>query len=258
MLVRAIMVIACDAANARRSPSRPSVPIHVTELSAMTKLLQVRVTENFGVPHDADSRQLAHPVLVKFRPLQNDFASRHIGLRQKDGRSEVSLVEDTENGRANYGLNVYHHSMGSSVAGVFDQRSNNPLHVRTIGLVSVVNEPKAGRVDIRSIANSHGLIGSDPLLAGKECSATSCKKRAKQKPKHWIAKSILLRGGAAAMLLGLWLGYRQSRWGLLFGAVLFISGWINLLSWSLPRFLRMPPMSSRRIGTLAALTECRL
>jgi hypothetical protein len=249
------MVIACDAANAQRLPSRPSIPIHVAEVSAVTKLLQVRVTEDVGVPHDADTGQLTHPVLVKFRSLQNNFTSRHIGLWQKDGRSELSLVEDTEISWANYGRNVYHHSMGASVAGVFNQRSNNPLHIRTIRLVAVVNEPKAGGVDIRSIANSHGLIGGDPLLASEECSATSCKKRAKQKPKHWIAESIFLRGGAAAMFLGLWLGYRQSGWGLLFGAVLFISGWIILLSWLLPRFLRMPPISSRRIGTLAARTE---
>src|SRR5215510_2178572 len=202
------MVIAGDAADAQWLPSRPSIPIHVAELSAVTKLLQMRVTENVGVPHDADSCQLAHPVLIKFRSLQNNFTSRHIGLWQKDGRSELSLVEDTEISRANYGRNVHHHSMGSSVASVFDQRSNNPLHVRTIRLVSVVNEPKAGGVDIRSIANSHGLIGSDPLLAGEECSATSCKKRTKQKPKHWIAESTFFRGGAAAMFHGHVLWFR--------------------------------------------------
>jgi hypothetical protein len=55
MLVRAIMGIASDAANVQRSPSRPSIPIHVAELSAVTKLLQMRVTENVSVPHDADT-----------------------------------------------------------------------------------------------------------------------------------------------------------------------------------------------------------
>jgi hypothetical protein len=259
MLVRAIMVIACDAANAQRLPSRPSIPIHVAELSAVTKLLQVRVTENVSVPHDADTGQLAHPVVFNFRSLHSDFACRHIGLWRKDGRSELPLVEDTEIDRANYGSNVYHHSMGASVARVFNQRSNNPLNVRTVRLVSVVNEPKTGGVDIGSIANSHGLICSDPLLAGKECSAASCKKRAEQKPEHWIAESPFLRGGAAAMFLGLWLGYRQNGWRLLFGVVLVISGWIIFVFHGL-----LPSISEDASDFFAphryarCLTECRL
>ncbi len=223
MLVRAIMVVTCDPANAQRSPSGPSIPIDVFELSAVTKLLQVRVTENVSVPEDANTGQLAH-VLSKFRSLNSNFTRGHIGFWQKHGRSELSLVEGAEINRANYGRNFYHHSMGTGVARVFNQRSNNPLHVFAIRLVSVVNEPKVGGVDIGSIANSHGLIGSDPLSAGEECSAASCKKRAKQKPKHWIAESTFFLGGAAAMLLRLWLSYRQSRWPLLFGFVLVVRG----------------------------------
>jgi hypothetical protein len=49
------MIIAGDAANTKWLPGRPSIPIHVAELSAVTKLLQVRVTEDVGVPHDADT-----------------------------------------------------------------------------------------------------------------------------------------------------------------------------------------------------------
>ena len=79
------------------------------------------------------------------------------------------------------------------------------MQVCTIRLVSVVNEPKVGGVDIGSIGNSHRLIGSYPLLTGKECSAASCKKRAKQKPKHRVAESTFFVGGAAVMFLGLWL-----------------------------------------------------
>ena len=203
MLVRTIMVIACDAANAERLSSGPSIPIHVDELSAVTKLLQVRVTENVSVPDDADTGQLAHPVFVKFRSLYSNLTGRHIGLGRKHGGAEISLVDNVKINRANHGPNFYHHSMGAGVARVFNQRSNNPLHVRTIRLVPVMNEPKAGGVDIGSIANSHGLIGSDPLFAGEECSAASCKKRAKQKPKHWIAESTFFLGGAAAMFLGL-------------------------------------------------------
>jgi hypothetical protein len=228
MLVRAIMVIACDAANAQRLPSRPSIPIHVAEVSAVTKLLQVRVTENVSVPHDAYTGQLAHPVLVKFRSLHSNFTGGHIGLWQKNGGNELSLAKGAEVNRANYGRNVYHHSMGASVARVFNQRSNNPLHVRTIRLVSVVNEAKTSGVDIGSIANSHSLIGSDPLLAGEECSAASCKKRAKQKPKHWIADSTFFRGGV------------------FLGHVL------------LPSISENASGSSRRVGTRSALTECRL
>src|SRR5258705_9532942 len=73
MLVCAIMVIACDAANAQRLPSGPSIPIDVAELSAVSKLLHVRVTENGSIPDDADTGQLAHPVLVKFRCLDSNF-----------------------------------------------------------------------------------------------------------------------------------------------------------------------------------------
>jgi len=134
------------------------------------------------------------------------------------------LIKGAEINRANYGLNVYHHSMRAGVACVFDQRGNDPLHVRTIRLVSVVNEPKAGGVDIGSIANSHGLIGSDPLLAGEECGAASCKKGAKQKPKHWIAESTVFRGGAAAMFLARWRSCRQSARRLPCGVVSAISG----------------------------------
>ena len=105
--------------------------------------------------------------------------------------------------------------MGASVARVFNQGSNNPLQVRTIGLVSVVNEPTGG-VDIGSIGNSHG--------SGEECSAASCKERAEQKPKHRIAKSTFFGGGTAAMLLGLWPGYFQCGWGLVFGVVFVLSG----------------------------------
>ncbi len=246
MLVRAIMVIACDAGNAQRLPSGPSIPIHVPELSAVTKLLQVRVTENVSVPDDPNTGQLAHPVLFKFRSLHSNFTGGHIGLWQKHGGSELSLIESTEINRANYGQNSYHHSMGASVARVFNQRSNNPLQVRTIRLVSVVNEPKVGGVDIGSIANSHGFIGSDPLLAGEECSAASCKKRAKQKPKHWIAESTFCNGGAAAMFLGLWLGYRQSGWRLLFGVVFVMSGWIILVFHAL-----LPSVSKNAIGFFA-------
>src|SRR5262245_41049329 len=246
MLVRAIVVIACDAANAQRLPSGPSIPIHVVELSAVTKLLQVRVTENVSVPDDADTGQLAHPVLLKFRSLYSNFTGGHIGLWRKHGGSELSLVEGAEINRANYGPNFYQHSMGASVARVFNQRSNNPLHVRTISLVSVVNEPKAGGVHIGSVTNSHGLIGSDPLLAGEECSAASCKKRAKQKPKHWIAESTFFPGGAAAMFLGLWLGYRQSGWRILFGVVLVISGWIAFVFHAL-----LPSVSENASGFFA-------
>ena len=159
MLVRAIMVIACDAANAQRLPSGPSIPIDVAELSAVTKLLQVRVTENVIVPDNADTGQLAHPVLVKFRSLYSNDTGRHIGLWRKHGGTELSLVEDAKINRANHGRSFYHHSMGASVTRVFNQRSNNPLHVRTIRLVSVINELKVGGVDIGSIAKSHGLIG---------------------------------------------------------------------------------------------------
>jgi hypothetical protein len=79
MLVVAIMVIACDAANAQRLPSGPSIPIDVDELSAVTKLLQMRVTENVKVPNDADTGQLARLVLAKFRSLYSNHAGRHIG-----------------------------------------------------------------------------------------------------------------------------------------------------------------------------------
>ena len=226
MLVRAIMVIARDAANAQRLPSGPSIPIDVAELSAVTKLLQVRVTENVIVPDNADTGQLAHPVLVKFRSIYSNDTGRHIGLWRKHGGTELSLVEDAEINRANYGRSFYHHSMGASVTRVFNQRSNTPLHVRTVRLVSVINELKVGGVDIGSIAKSHGLILSDPLLEGEVCSGASCQKREKQKPKHCIAESNFFAGGAAAMFLGLWLGYRQSGWRLVFGVVLVISGWI--------------------------------
>src|SRR5215475_14428480 len=225
MFVRAIMVIACDAANAQRLPSRPSIPIHVAKLSAVAKLLQVRVTENVSVPHDADSGQPADPILVKFRSLRSNFTSGHIGLWQKDGGNELSLIEGAEVDRANDGPNVYHQSMGAGVACVFNQRGNNPLHVRTIRLVSVVNEPKAGGVDVGSIANSHGLIGSDPLSAGEESSAASCKKGAKQKPKHWIADSTFLGGSAAVTFLARWRGYRQSGRRLPCGVVSVITGY---------------------------------
>jgi len=96
MLVRTIMVIACDAANAERLSSGPSIPIHVDELSAVTKLLQVRVTENVSVPDDADTGQLAHPVFVKFRSLYSNFTGRHIGLWRKHGGSELSLVDNAK------------------------------------------------------------------------------------------------------------------------------------------------------------------
>src|SRR4051794_2042144 len=139
MLVRAIMVIACDAANAQRLPSGPSIPIDIGELSAVTKLLQVRVTENVIVPNDADTGQLANLVIIKFRSLYSNHTGCHIGLWRKHGGSEFSLVEAAEINRANYGLNFCHQSMGPSVARVFNQRSNNPLHVRTVRLVSVVN-----------------------------------------------------------------------------------------------------------------------
>src|SRR5262249_61383648 len=107
--------------------------------------------------------------------------------------------------------------MGAGVARVFNQWSNNPLQVPAIRLVSVVNELKFGGVDIGSIANSHGLIGSDPLLAGEECSASSCKKREKQKPKHRIAKSTFLIVGVSAKFFGLLLGFRDM--GLVFRCV---------------------------------------
>jgi hypothetical protein len=109
-----------------------------------------------------------------------------------------------------------------------------------------VNEPKAGGVHIGSVTNSHGLIGSDPPLAGEECSAASCKKRAKQKPKHWIAESTFFPGGAAAMFLGLWLGYRQSGWRILFGVVLVISGWIAFVFHAL-----LPSVSENASGFFA-------
>src|SRR5262245_53545452 len=155
MFVRTIMGIACDAVNAYRLSSGPSVPIHIAELSTVTKLLQVRVTENIYVLDDPDTGQLANPVLVKFRSFHSNFTSDHIGLWQKHGGSERSLVEGGEVNRANHGPNVYHHPMGASVARVFNQRSNNPLHVRTIRLVSVMNEPKLGGVDVGAIANPH-------------------------------------------------------------------------------------------------------
>jgi hypothetical protein len=188
MLVVAIMVIACDAVNAQRLPSGPAIPIDVGELSAVTELLQVRVTENVKVPDDADTGQLAHPVLVKFRSLDGNHTSHHIGLWRKHGGSELSLVEGAEINRANYGPSFYHHSMGAGVARVFNQRRNNPLHIRTVRLVSVINEPKMGGVDIGPIANSHGFIESDPLLEGEVCGGAGCKKREKQKPKHCIAE----------------------------------------------------------------------
>ena len=226
MLVVAIMVIACDAANAQRLPSGPSIPIDVDELSAVTKLLQMRVTENVKVPNDADTGQLARLVLAKFRSLYSNHAGRHIGLWRKHGGSELSLVEDAEINRANYGLSFYHHSVGAGVARVFNQRSNNPLHIRTVRLVSVVNELKVGGVDIGSIANSHCQIESDPLLEGEVCSCAGCNKREEDKPKHCIAEKNFVTGPATAMFLGLWLGLRQSGWLLLFGVVWVISGWI--------------------------------
>ena len=119
MLVRAIIVIACDAANAQRLPSGPSIPINVAELSSVTKLLQVRVTENVSVPDDADTGQLAHE-LVKLWSLHSNFPGSHIGLRQKHSGSELALVQGAEINRANDGLNFYHHSMGASVARVFN------------------------------------------------------------------------------------------------------------------------------------------
>ena len=108
MLVRTIMVIACDAANAERLSSGPSIPIHVVELSAVTKLLQVRVTENVSVPDDADTGQLAYPVFVKFRSLYSNFTGCHIGLWRKHGGSELSLVENAKINRANHGPNFHH------------------------------------------------------------------------------------------------------------------------------------------------------
>src|SRR5262245_41197092 len=126
MLIRAIVVIACDAANAQRLPSGPSIPIHVAELSAVTKLLTVRITENVSVLNNADTGQLAHSVLVKFRSLHSDFTGDHFGLWQKHGGSELSLVEGAEIDRANCGPSFNHHSMGASVACVFNQRTNNP------------------------------------------------------------------------------------------------------------------------------------
>ena len=192
MLVVAIMVIACDAANAQRLPSGPSIPIDVDELSAVTKLLQMRVTENVKVPNDADTGQLARLVLAKFRSLYSNHAGRHIGPWRKHGGSELSPVEDAEINRANYGLRFYHHSVGAGVARVFNQRSNNPLHIRTVRLVSVVNELKMGGVDIGSIANSHCQIESDPLLEGEVCSCAGCNKREEDKPKHCIAEKTLL------------------------------------------------------------------
>src|SRR5258707_14132425 len=120
MLVVAIMVIACDAANVQRLPSRPSIPIDVAELSAVTKLLQVRVTENIKVLNDADTGQLAHPVLVKFRSLYSNDTGHHIGLWRKHGGTELSLVEDAEINRANYGLSFYHHFMGACVSPRFN------------------------------------------------------------------------------------------------------------------------------------------
>ena len=102
--------------------------IHVDELSAVTKLLQVRVTENVSVPDDADTGQLAHPVFVKFRSLYSNFTGRHIGLWRKHGGTELSLVEDAEINRANYRRSFYHHSMGASVTRVFNQRlESNPI-----------------------------------------------------------------------------------------------------------------------------------
>src|SRR5262245_42730794 len=130
----------------------------------------------------------------------------------------------TPKSTGNYGLSFYHHSVGAGVARVFNQRSNNPLHIRTVRLVSVVNELKVGGVDIGSIANSHCQIESDPLLEGEVCSCAGCNKREEDKPKHCIAEKNFVTTPAAAMFLGLWLGLRQSGWLLLFGVVWVISG----------------------------------
>src|SRR5215475_12613172 len=123
-------------------------------------------------------------------------------------------------------MTVSVHSVGAGVARVFNQRSNNPLHIRTVRLVSVVNELKVGGVDIGSIANSHCQIESDPLLEGEVCSCAGCNKREEDKPKHCIAEENFGTAPATAMFLGLWLGLRQSGWLLLFGVVWVISGWI--------------------------------
>src|SRR5262245_2234836 len=146
--------------------------------------------------------------------------------------------------------------MSTGVARVFNQWSNNPLQVPAIRLVSVVNELKLGGVDIGSIANSHGLVGGDPLSAGEECSTARRKKREKQKPEHRIAQSAFFLGGAAAIFLGLWVACRQGRWRLLLGLALVMSRWIIFVFHALlPSISETPPV--RRIGTPAAKDRMR-
>jgi len=145
--------------------------------------------------------------------------------------------------------------MRSSVARVFNQRGNDPLHVRTIRFVSVVNEPKAGGVNIGSIANSHGLICCDPLSAGEESSAASCKKGAKQKPKHWIADSTFLGGSAAVTFLARWRGYRQSGRRLPCGVVSVITGYFIFTFHWLPSSEKASSVFALRFDRRSALTE---
>src|SRR5262249_24301263 len=143
-------------------------------------------------------------------------------------------------------------------ARVFNQRSNNPLHIRTVRLVSVVNELKVGGVDIGSIANSHCQIESDPLLEGEVCSCAGCKKREEDKPKHCIAEKNFVTGPATAMFLGLWLGLRQSGWLLLFGVVWIISGWIIFVFHALlPSVLRNWLWRTDRTGERLSRSDLR-